>query len=111
MDKSLLAEQYFSSVKNRNLDGLCALYVADAILVLPDGREFYGVEAIREMYSGLFATQAPSPNPITVVVGADAVAAELEIHLPNGMIRRTANFFHLDEKGLIKRLNIYARNS
>lgn len=104
-----LANRYFSSVKNRDLDSLCALYIADAELVLPDGRELFGVTAIREMYSGLFASQAPSPTPVHVVVGDGAVAAELEIRLPNGDIRRTANFFSLDSAGLIKRLSIYSR--
>lgn len=109
MSDSSLANQYFSSVKNRDLDSLCALYVNEAQLVLPDGRELFGVEAIRDMYRGLFASQAPSPNPIHVVVSEQSVAAELEIHLPNGDIRRTANFFHLDDAGLIKRLSIYTR--
>lgn len=106
---SSLAIQYFSSVKNRDLDSLCALYVAEAELVLPDGRQLFGVEAIREMYRGLFESQAPSPNPIHLVVGNQSVAVELEIHLPNGDIRRTANFFHLNDAGLINRLSIYAR--
>ena len=109
MNNDDLAHQYFSSVKNRDLDSLCALYVADAELVLPDGRELFGVAAIREMYQGLFGSQAPSPTPVHIVAGDNAVAAELEIRLPNGDIRRTANFFSLDAQGLIKRLSIYAR--
>lgn len=109
MSNNDLANRYFSCVKNRELDSLCALYVNDAELVLPDGREFFGVAAIREMYSSLFAAQAPSPTPVHVVVGDGSVAAELEIRLSNGDIRRTANFFSLDSKGLIKRLSIYAR--
>lgn len=109
MSNGNLAQQYFSSIKNRDLDSLCALYRDDAELVLPDGRELFGVNAIREMYNGLFGAQAPSPTPIHIVVGDSSVAAELEIRLPNGDIRRTANFFSLDSDGLIKRLSIYAR--
>ncbi len=109
MRNSDLANRYFSSVKHQDLDSLCALYSADAELILPDGRELLGVEAIREMYRGLFASQAPSPTPVHIVVSAGSVAAELEIRLPNGDIRRTANFFSLDSQGLIKRLSIYAR--
>ncbi len=109
MSKSRLADQYFSSVRVRNLDSLCALYAADAVLALPDGRELIGAEAIREMYRGLFASQAPSPTPVNVIVGDKAVAAELEIRLPNDEIRRTANFFYLNAAGLIERLSIYAR--
>ncbi len=104
-----LAQQYFSSVRNRDLERLCSLYAENAELVLPDGRELSGVAAIREMYSGLFAAQAPSPTPVHIVTGDDAVAAELEIRLPSGDIRRTANFFSLNDAGLIRRLSIYAR--
>ena len=109
MDKHQLVDRYFSCIRQRNLDSLCALYVADATLALPDGRELSGVAAIREMYSALFSAQAPSPTPVNVVVGDKSVAAELEIHLPNGETRRTANFFHLNADGLITRLSIYAR--
>lgn len=109
MNINQLAAQYFSSVRNQNLDSLCALYVADAVLAIPDGTELIGVAAIRNMYASLFANQAPSPTPINVVVGDNMVTAELQIQLPNGDIRHTANFFHLNSEGLIKRLNVYAR--
>lgn len=109
MDINQLANQYFASVRNRNLDSLCALYMTDAVLAIPDGTELNGVAAIRAMYSGLFANHAPSPTPVNVVVGDDIVTAELQILLPNGEVRHTANFFHLNSEGLIKRLNVYAR--
>lgn len=104
-----LADRYFSCVRTHDLDGLCAMYTADAVLLLPDNRELIGVEAIREMYRGLFSSQAPSPTPVNIIVGEHSVAAELEIRLPNGDIRRTANFFSLDDANFIKRLSIYAR--
>ena len=110
MGKHELADSYFSKIRNRDLEGLLAFFVADAVLKLPDGREFSGVGAIREMYRGLFAAQAPSPTPVAVVVGTDSVATEIEARLPDGTVRRTANFFHLDKEGRIQRLNIYARN-
>ncbi len=34
MNINQLADQYFSSVRNRNLDDLCALYALDAVMSL-----------------------------------------------------------------------------
>jgi hypothetical protein len=76
---------------------------------MPDGRELIGIDAIRDMYRGLFIAQSPSPTPVNLVVGENSVAAELEIRLTNGDIRRTANFFSMNDAGLIERLSIYAR--
>ena len=109
MDGTELANRYFAHIRDRNLDGLIAFFAEDATMKLPDGREFCGVAAIRAMYHSLFAAQSPSPNPVTVVAGAQQLATEIEAHLPNGTVRRTANFFLLDSQGRIKRLNIYAR--
>lgn len=109
MENNQLANQYFASVRNQDLDSLCALYAADAVLAIPDGTELIGVAAIRAMYSGMFANQAPSPTPVAVAVDDNIVTAEIQIKLPNGETRYTANFFHLDSAGLIKRLNVYAR--
>lgn len=110
MDKNLLADQYFSSIRNRNLDGLIAFFAKDASMLLPDGQALAGADAIREMYRGLMDNQAPSPTPVTIINGEAAIAAEIEIHLPDGRVRRTANFFHLNSENLIQRLHIYARS-
>jgi hypothetical protein len=109
MSINQLADQYFSSVRKRDLDSLCALYAPDAVLAMPDGTELNGVAAIRAMYSGLFANNAPSPTALNVTVGDNLVATELQIRLPNGESRYTADFFHLNSAGLIARLNVYAR--
>lgn len=106
---SELTELYFSSVRNRDAEALAALFTEDAMMILPDGRELAGRAAIRGMYDYLFSTTAPSPTPIASVIGANAVATEIEARLPDGTIRRTANFFHLDGAGLIRRLSVYAR--
>lgn len=109
MNKEEIVERYFANIRNRDLDALIAFFAPDAAMTLPDGRQFAGVAAIRAMYSGLFAAQPPSPRPVAVIAGAQNVAAEIEAHLPNGTVRRTANFFHLNSAGLIQRMNIYAR--
>lgn len=110
MNTSTLADRYFASMKSRDLEGLMTLFATDATMILPDGREFSDVTAIRAMYVGLFAMQPPVPTPIAMIAGAQGVATEIEAQLPNGTVRRTANFFHLDSAGLIKRLSVYARS-
>lgn len=110
MDINHLADQYFSNIRNRNLDGLIAFFSENATMLLPDGQVLAGAAAIREMYSGLMANHAPSPVPVTTINGENMIAAEIEIHLPDGRIRRTANFFHLNNDGLIQRLHVYARS-
>jgi ketosteroid isomerase-like protein len=109
MSKHELVDSYFARIRNRDLEGLVAFFATEAVLRLPDGREFSGTAAIREMYRGLFAAQAPSPTPMAVIAGTDAVAVEIEARLPDGSRRRTANFFHLGADDRIQNLNIYAR--
>jgi hypothetical protein len=96
-------------VIERNVDGLVELFAKDATFVTPDGREFAGVDVIRAMYTNLFALNPPLPNPIVSVVGPRSVATEIEGRLADGTVRKTANFFHLNDAGLIQRLSVYTR--
>lgn len=108
-DPADVATRYFDAIRARELDALCALFTAEAVMVLPDGRELAGIEAIRGMYTYLFGAGAPVPTAVATVVGPDSAAAEIEARLPDGSVRRTANFFHLDASGLIVRLSVYRR--
>lgn len=109
MTPSELPQRYFECVRARDIDGLIALYDQDASFVLPNGRECQGVEAIREMQVSVFASGAPFPTPIAIVVGENSAAAEIEAKMPDGSVRRTANFWHLNDDGRIRRLSVYAR--
>jgi hypothetical protein len=104
-----IADRYFACMRGRDLAGLAALFADDAAFILPDGRELSGAAAIHGMYANLFDAQAPSPRPLATIVGANGVATEIETRLADGTVRRTANFFHLDDKGRIKRLSVYTR--
>jgi ketosteroid isomerase-like protein len=104
-----LPDRYFASIRARDIDALMALYVQDAVFTLPDGREFSGTAAIREMHLSVFAAGAPIPTPVAAVVGNGAIAVEIEARLTDGTTRRTANFFHLDGAGLIRRLSVYGQ--
>lgn len=102
-------DRYFASMRNCDIDTLVSLFAEGAVMVLPDGRELKGTASIRAMYEQLFTTGAPSPTPLVAVVGAGGSATEIEARLEDGSTRQTANFFHFDDDGLIRRLSIYKR--
>jgi ketosteroid isomerase-like protein len=104
-----LPNHYFSSVRARDIDRFMALFADDAIMILPDGRELVGAAVIREMELAVFATGAPMPTPVAIVAGENAVAAEIDVRLPNGQLLKFANFFHLNAEGRIKRLSVYRK--
>ena len=110
MDAASVVDRYFKNMRERNLDGLMALFGESATFVLPDGRALSGTAAIRGMYTHLFAGAAPSPTPQAVITGASGAAVEIETRIADGSTRRTANFFHLDDTGQIERLSVYMRN-
>lgn len=111
MNPATVAERYFVEMRARDLEGLATLFAADAVFVLPNGTELSGLGAIRAMYEKLLATSPPTPTPLVSVVGVKSVATEIETQLPDGNKRRTANFFHLDDAGRIKRLSVYMRSA
>ncbi len=111
MNPTDVTERYFASVRARDLDGLVALYAEDACFTLPNGREFNGIDAIREMHRSVFAAGGPSPTPLASIADAGSIAVEIEARLPDGTVRRTANFYYLNAAGRIQRLSVYMRGS
>jgi uncharacterized protein (TIGR02246 family) len=105
-----VAERYFANIKARDIEGLCALYAEDATFTLPNGKEFKGLAAIREMHMSVFAAASPVPSPQATVVGESSIAVEIEAALPDGTKRRTANFYYLNNAGRIQRLGVYMRS-
>jgi hypothetical protein len=80
-----------------------------AVVILPDGKEVAGTSAIREMESRVFATGGPMSQPTAVVAGNRSVAVEIDVHLAGGTVMKAANFFQLNEAGLIQRLSVYRK--
>lgn len=105
-----LVARYFAAMRARDLTALRALFAPDAIVALPNGRTFEGWEAIEQMFAGLFVAAAPSPTCLRQIVGDQVIATEIETDLPDGGVRRTANFFDLDERGSITGLRSYMRS-
>ena len=104
-----LAEGYFEGMRSRNIERMVAKFAENATMILPDGREVVGREALRTMYTGLFAANPPVPTAQNFVVGADQIAVEIEARLGDGSARRTANFFQFNDRGEIERVSIYRR--
>lgn len=107
MTPNEIADRYFASVRARDIDGLIALFAEDATFILPNGQEFKGAAAIREIQLGVFANGAPYPTPRAMVVGEKSLAVEVEARLPDGSVRHTANLYALDGEGKIQRLSVY----
>jgi len=107
MHPTELADRYFASVRDRDIERFMALFRKDATFVLPDGREIVGESAIREMEMAVFKSGVPSPVPAAMVVGEHSIAVEVQVHLSGGGIRRVASFFHLGDDGRIQRLSVY----
>jgi len=106
-----ITDRYFAAVRARDIDRFMALFAEDATFVLPDGRKLAGAAAIREMELHTFAHGAPTPSPAAIVVGANAIAVEIDIALPDGRTMRMADFFHLNDEGLIQHLGVYRQGS
>lgn len=102
-----LAGRYFNCIRAKDINGLSELYEEDATFVLPDGREFAGKAAILEMQRSVFSHGALTPVPVSMIVGASAIAVEIETRIPDGTVRRMADLFHLSATGRIRRLCVY----
>jgi len=109
MDNHPVIEGYFAAIRGRDIEALLRLFAEDAVMILPDGRELDGKGSLRAMYEHLFAADPPLPAPTAAIITADGLATEIESTLPDGSVRQTANFFHLDDGGLIRRLSVYRR--
>jgi ketosteroid isomerase-like protein len=102
-------DHYFPSVKARDIERFIALFADDAVMILPDGKMVAGAPAIREMELRVFASGGPTPVPTAIVIGERSVAVEIDVHLPGGQLMKAANFFHLNDEGLIQRLSVYRK--
>ncbi|MET0251063.1 MAG: nuclear transport factor 2 family protein [Novosphingobium sp.] len=109
MDARELADGYFTGIRSRDIAAMVGKFAPDAVMILPDGREITGADALRTFYGGLFAANPPFPTPARIIVGAGEAAVEIEAKLDDGSARRTANFFDFDGQGRIARLSIYRR--
>lgn len=109
MELERVIDSYFAAIRAKDIDALTDLYADDATFILPDGREFAGIDAIRAMHLGVFSASAPMPSPGARIMSRSAAAVEIDARLPDGTVRQTTNHYFLDEAGKIERLNVYMK--
>ncbi|MDG2003401.1 MAG: SgcJ/EcaC family oxidoreductase [Novosphingobium sp.] len=109
MQVEQVVEGYFAAMRARDVAAVTSLYAQDATFILPDGREFNGVEAISAMHQGVFSASAPVPTAGAMILADNAAAIEIEARLPDGSSRHTTNHFYLNSDGKIARLNVYIK--
>jgi uncharacterized protein (TIGR02246 family) len=105
-----VVERYFAAIRAQDIEALLALYMEDATVTIPNGKEFRGIAAIGEMQRSVFAGAAPTPTVVNKVLGENSAAVEIEARLADGSLRRTANFYQLSGVGRIARLSVYTRS-
>lgn len=105
-----LRDRYFTAMRAADKESVLALFADDAVAILPDGKERVGKAALDEMFTGIFSQSRPCPSPGPVTGSGGYWAVEVETQLPDGRKRNTANFFHLNEAGLIQRMHSYSRS-
>lgn len=106
-----VADRYFACVRTRDLDGWMALFAEGANYILPNGKAFTGLAAIREVQQMVFQSGAPTPSPQSKLVDGNRMAVEVQVELPDGAIRRTANLYTLDDEGRIARLSVFMQGA
>ncbi len=109
MNSEHLARTYYRKVNAKDIEGLLALFTDDAVFTLPDGRKVEGLPAIRAMYERVFAAGGPQPQPTSFTAAIHAVAAEVEVHLPDGSVRQMASFFQLSSEEKFVTVGVYTR--
>jgi hypothetical protein len=106
-----IAERYFASVRARDIEAFMALFATNATFTLPDGRVLSGLDDIRKMESETFERGAPYPLPTAIVSSRNAIAVQVDVRVPSGSILKMANFYRLDEAGLIRSLSVYRQQT
>ena len=109
MNLVAIAEAYIAAVRARDVDAFVALFAEDALYIMPNGREYRGHAAIREVQAMVFEAGSPFPTPLFMTVGDKAIAVEVEARLPDGTSRFTANHYRIDDAGKIARLSVFMK--
>ena len=103
------ADRYVECVNSTDLDGLLALFAADAVLTPPRGvPECRGGDAIRSFYANVVFQQAPAVTPTNVVEQGNQCVAELTAVM-NGEPSHLIDVFEVGDEGTVTRLAIYLR--
>ncbi|MFT4047575.1 MAG: hypothetical protein QM661_12895 [Solimonas sp.] len=83
-------------------------YAEDAGFPLPNGRQFAGIETIRELYAAHLLPAARFQRRFPAA-GNHSIAVEIEARRPDGTVRHTTNFHYLNAQAQIQRLSVYSK--
>ena len=103
------ADSYLVCVNGRDLDGLVALFAADAQLFAAGGQKLAGRDEIRAFYEGTVLPSQPNVLGARFVEQGDTCVMELEATTPHGpgVTAHMIDVVTVDRVGRIERLAIY----
>lgn len=104
-----LVRSYYRHINAKDVDGVLSVLSDKAVFHLPDGREVAGKDALREMYTHVFAAGGPQPQPVKIVATDTDAAAEVEVTLADGTKLFMASFFSLGSDKTFDVVGVYQR--
>jgi hypothetical protein len=107
IDHAALAERYFRLVNERQARQIAGLFADNGVLRMPDGTAHRGAQSIRNFYQSLFDAGAPAPRLINTIGAGHRMATEMLVQMADGSCQPAADFFELNNDGLILEIRIY----
>lgn len=109
MTAEYLARKYYRYIHAKDVDGVLSLLSDNAVFHLPDGREIAGRDALRGMYSHVFAAGGPQPQPVRIIATDTDAAVEVEVTLADGRKLQMASFFSMGPDDRFDTVAVYQR--
>lgn len=104
-----LARKYYRSINAKDVEGVLGVLSDEAVFQLPDGREVTGRDALRAMYTHVFAAGGPQPQPVRIVASDTEAAVEVEVTLADGSKLYMASFFTMGPGETFEKVAVYQR--
>lgn len=104
-----LARKYYRCINAKDVDGVLSLLAQNAVFQLPDGNEVTGHEALRWMYTRVFSSGGPQPQPVRILATAAGAAVEVEVVLADGQRLQMASFFTMGDGQTFEKVTVYRR--
>lgn len=109
MTAESLARKYYRFINAKDVDGVLSVLSDNATFLLPDGREVSGKDALRRMYTHVFAAGGPQPQPVRIVASESDAAVQVEVALADGRILQMASFFTMGPDETFEAVAVYQR--
>ena len=109
MTAEYLARKYYRHINAKDVDGVLSLLSDAAVFHLPDGREVVGKDALRAMYTHVFAAGGPQPQPVRIIASKTDAAVQVEVALADGRTLQMASFFTIGPEETFETVAVYQR--